>query len=82
MGPELHTESPDTTKFFRTYNMSTQTNPPVFSDEKKFNGMNFYPFRTLVLTAVRAHGAVSSLAWSCQALIVHGRYSWMFITGH
>ena len=40
---------------------SHNSNPPVFTEDKKFNGENFYAFRTLVLTAARACGVTCYL---------------------
>ena len=40
---------------------SHNSNPPVFTEDKKFNGENFYAFRTLVLTAARARGVTGYL---------------------
>jgi len=45
---------------------SQNSNPPVFSEDKKFNGDNFYAFRTLVLTAARARGVIGYLDGTIQ----------------
>jgi len=45
---------------------SQNSNPPVFSEDKKFNRDNFYAFRTLVLTAVRAHRVIGYLDGTTQ----------------
>jgi len=45
---------------------SQNSNPPVFSEDKKFNRDNFYAFRTLVLTAARARGVISYLDSTTQ----------------
>jgi len=45
---------------------SQNSNPPVFSEDKKFNGNNFYAFCTLVLTAVQARGVIGYLDGTTQ----------------
>jgi len=45
---------------------SQNSNPPVFSEDKKFNGDNFYAFRTLVLTSARARGVIGYLDGTTQ----------------
>ena len=45
---------------------SQNSNPPVFSDDKKFNGDNFYTFCTLVLTAAQARGVIGYLDGTIQ----------------
>jgi len=45
---------------------SQNSNPPVFSEDKKFNRDNFYTFRMLVLTAMRARRVISYLNSTTQ----------------